>query len=51
VGAREEYRTASKAFAIRFDARWDRTSRLRAFDHYYTHRFASLFFLRILFCS
>jgi hypothetical protein len=38
VGAREEHRTASEAFAIRFDTRWERTSRLRAFDHYYTHR-------------
>jgi hypothetical protein len=29
--------TASKAFAIRFDAGRDRASRLRAFDHDYTH--------------
>src|ERR1700736_3981105 len=36
VGAREEHRTASKAFAIRFDAGRDRASRLRAFDHEYT---------------
>jgi hypothetical protein len=33
VGAREEHRTASKALPIRFDARPDRTSGLRAFDH------------------
>src|ERR1700687_5301902 len=37
VSAREEHRAASKAFAIRFNARWDRASRLRAFDHEYTH--------------
>jgi hypothetical protein len=37
VGAREEHHTASKAFAIRFDAGRDRASRLRAFDHEYTH--------------
>jgi hypothetical protein len=41
--AREEYRTAPKAFAIRFDARWDGTSRLKAFDHYYTHRLPPCF--------
>jgi hypothetical protein len=37
VRAREEHRTASEAFAIRFDAGRDRASRLRAFDHEYTH--------------
>ena len=37
VRAREEHRTASEAFAIRFDAGRDRASRLRAFDHEHTH--------------
>jgi hypothetical protein len=37
VGAREEHRTASKAFAIRFDTRRDCASRLRAFDHDDSH--------------
>jgi hypothetical protein len=35
VGAREEHRTASKPLPIRFDARRDLASRLRAFDHNY----------------
>jgi len=37
VGAREEHRTASKTFAIRFDARGDCASCLRAFDHDDSH--------------
>lgn len=37
VSAREENRTAEKAFAIRFDARRDDGSRLRTFDQDCTH--------------
>ena len=37
VGAREEHRTASKPLPIRFDARRDLASRLRAFDHNDAH--------------
>src|SRR6266699_104083 len=33
VGARKEHRTASKLLPVRFDARRDSASRLRAFDH------------------
>ena len=33
VGTREEHRTASKLFPVRFHARRDRASRLGAFDH------------------
>jgi hypothetical protein len=51
VGAREEYRTASKAFAIRFDAGRDRASRLRAFDHEYSHLHLPCFSLAFSFRS
>ena len=50
-GAREEYRTASKAFAIRFDAGRDRASRLRAFDHEYTHLQPPFFYFAFSFAA
>jgi hypothetical protein len=51
VGAREEHRTASKAFAIRFDAGRDRASRLRTFDHDYTHLQPPCFSLAVSFAA